>query len=208
MSAHLAIPATTAVLRAIIEARLAAVYGPRSHPPVSVAPPPRPAADAAAQPAPPPEPTALHLFMHAAGPNPTWRNTLPSSPDATGRRVAPSPVALDLHYLLAATGADLEREVLLGVGMAALHRNARVPRAMIAALFGAIPVPAQPSGLLDLLPTAALADPAHQPEQIAISLGSADAALSAKLWSAMQSPLRPCAHYLVTTVFLHADSAV
>jgi hypothetical protein len=117
-------------------------------------------------------------------------------------------MAVDLHYLLAATGADLEREVLLGLGITALNRFGIVPRPKIAALLAAVSVPLNPTKILDLLTTEQLHDPAEQPEQITISQQPVDLDLSTKIWSAFQSPLRPSAYFLVTTVFLEVDETL
>lgn len=204
MTAHFAIPATTFVLRAILQARIKASYGTYPAPTVSIAPPPRPAPAGGAtpgQPA-PPEPAGLHLFLHHAGPNTAWRNMHDPRMGPDGARTAPAPLVVDLHYLLAATGADLEREALLGIGMSAFHRNGIVARPMIQSLLGAIAVPGSPTRLMDELTAEPLHDPAGQPEQITIAQASVDLDLSTKIWSALQSPLRPSAHYLVTTVFL------
>lgn len=201
MSAHFAIPATSFVLRAIIEARLKIAYGGFPPPKVSIEPPPpRPAAPANG--APQPEAAGLTLFMHHAGTNPAWRNMYDPHVDGAGQRFCKSPLVLDLHYLLAAQGLDLEREAVLGVGMSALHRNGIVPRPMIQALLAAIAIPPAPTKLMDSLTGEPLHDPANQPESITISQQAVDIDMSTKLWSALQSPIRPCAYYLVTTVFL------
>ncbi len=133
MTVHFAIPATTFVLRALIEARLKVAYGGFTPPKVSVEPPPRPPASPAA--AAPAEPAGLVLFMYQAGQNPAWRNMYDPHVAASGIRTGPAPLVLDLHYLLAATGADLEREVLLGVGMSAYSTS--TSRASLAARLGA-----------------------------------------------------------------------
>lgn len=201
MSAHFAIPATTFVLKAIIEARLKSAYGTFTPPKVSIEPPPpRPPATGQGNPA--PEPAGLLLFLHHAAPNTAWRNMYDPHVDGSGKRVAKAPLVLDLHYLLAAQGSDLEREALLGVGMSALHRNGIVPRPLIQQLLGAIAVPPAPTKLMDSLTGEPLHDPANQPESITISQQALDVDVSTKLWSALQSPLRPSAFYLVTTVFL------
>jgi hypothetical protein len=122
--------------------------------------------------------------------------------DSAGKRFANAPLVLDLYYMLAAQGLDLEREILLGIGMSAFHRNAIVPRPMIAALLGAVLIPPMPTKLLDTLTNEPLQDPANQPESITISQTPVDIDQSTKIWSALQSPHRPCAFYLVTTVFL------
>jgi hypothetical protein len=199
MSAHFAIPATTFVLRAILEARLKAAYGTFTPPRVSIEPPPRPPSGPGAAPV---EPAGLILFLHHAGPNAAWRSMYDPHVDSAGKRFAKAPLVLDLHYMLAAQGLDLEREAVLGVGMSAFHRNGIVPRPMIAALLGAITVPPSPAKLMDTLTAEPLQDPNNQPESISISQQPVDVDQSTKLWSALQSPLRPSAFYLVTTVFL------
>jgi hypothetical protein len=201
MSAHFAIPATTFVLRAILEARLKASYGAFTPPKVSVEPPPRPPAPNG----PPAEPAGLILYLHHAGPNPAWRSMYDPHVDSGGKRFTKAPLVLDLYYMLAAQGLDLEREAVLGVGMSAFHRNGIVPRPMIAALLGAVPVPPMPAKLMEKLTGEPLQDPANQPESITISQTPVDIDQSTKIWSALQSPLRPCAFYLATTVFLDTD---
>jgi hypothetical protein len=200
VTAHFAIPATTFVLKSIIEARLKVAYGAFAMPNVSIEPPPRP-------PAPPggnavAEPAGLNLYMHHAAANGAWRNMYDPAVDGSGIRSANAPLVLDLHYLLGALGADLERETLLGIGMSALHRNGVVPRPMIQQILSGIAVPNPPTKLMDSLTGEPLHDPANQPESITISLQAFDVDMSTKVWSALQSPMRPCAYYLVTTVFL------
>jgi len=198
MTAHFAIPATTFVLRQILQERVNLAYGGLTAPTVSVEPPPRPPATAGNG-QPQPEPAGLHLFLHHATPNPALRNAFEPHVSGAGKRTGPSPLALDLQYMLAATGADLEREALLGLGITALTRHGIVPRPKIAAILGSIAVPANPQHLLDTLTTEALD---QQPEQITIAQALVDVDLSTKIWSALQSPLRPSAYFLVTTVFL------
>ncbi|KUN25119.1 hypothetical protein AQJ23_17285 [Streptomyces antibioticus] len=203
MTAQLAIPATTVVLRTIVQRRIGLAYAGLTAPTVSVEPPPRPPASpangmaAAAQ----PEPAGLYLFLHHVVPNAAWRNYEPR-PDGIGRQGGPSPLAVDLHYLLAATGAGLEREVLLGLGITALNRHGIISRPLIRSILGAISVADPSAPILDGLATEPLHDPAVQPERITVAQAPVDVDLSTKIWSALQSPMRPCAHFLVTTVFL------
>lgn len=203
MSAHFAIPATTFVLKAIIEARLKAAYGTFPPPKVSVEPPPRLPPPTNGNPT--PEPAGLILYMHHVGASPAWRNMYDPHVDGIGKRFAKAPLVLDLQYMLAAQGLDLEREAVLGVGMSALHRNGIVPRPMIQQILGAVVIPPQPTKLIDSLTGEPLADPNKQPESITISQQAVDIDMSTKLWSALQSPMRPCAYYLVTTVFLDTE---
>lgn len=200
MTAHFAIPATTFVLKALCEARISAAYGAFTPPPVRLEPPPRPA------PTPPtgaaPEAPALYLFLHHAAQNPAWRNMHEPTVDALGHKTAAPPLVLDLYYLMFATGADLEREILFGLGMMAFRRNGIVPRPMIQAILGAVAVPPTPARLIERLTTEPLHDPAHQPEQITIAQEPYDLDRSTKLWSALQAPLRPTAMFQVTALFL------
>lgn len=200
MSVHFAIPATTFVLRAIIEARLKAAYGTFTPPTVSIEPPPRPPSGSNGTPA--PEAAGLILYLHHAGPNPAWRNLHDPHVDSAGKPLSKPPLVLDLHYMLAAQGLDLEREAVLGIGMSAFHRNGVVPRPMIASILGPIVVPIAPMKLMESLTTEPLD---KQLESITIAQQPVDIDLSTKLWSALQSPLRPSAFYLATTVFLATD---
>lgn len=209
MTAHFAIPATTVVLCGLLRESLETAWQGFIPPPVLAEPPPRqqPAPQRENQ-APPPEPLALHLFLHHAGPNPAWRNMHEPQTGPDGRRIVAAPVVLDLHYLLAATGPALEREMLLGLGIHALTRAAIVPRDKVQAILGQLQVPAQPTTPIESLGNEPLFDPLHQPEQITVTQNPVDFDLSTKLWSALQAPLRPSASFLVTTVFLHLDEAV
>lgn len=211
MSARFAIPATTFVLKAMIDADLASAYAGFAAPKVSIAPPPRPhatPAPAAAGGNAQPEAAQLHLFLHHVAPNAAYRSMALAYVEDGGETSTKMPLVLDLHYMLAATGADLERETLLGIGMAALHRQAIVERPAVAAILGAVSIPANPTKLMERLTSEPLANPAQHPEQIKISQHPLDVDMSTKLWSALQSPIRPSAYYLVTTTFLETDDGV
>lgn len=201
MSEALAIPATTFVLKGLIEARLKTAWGNFNPSPVLTAPPPRIAASASGA-VPPAEATSVILFCHHAGPNAAWRNMYEPHIDASGKRIGKAPLVLDLHYMLAATGDDLEREAAFGVAVAAFTRNAVIPRAMISAILATVAVPPNPAKFIETLTAEPLGDKASQPEQITLSQAQVDIDMSTKLWSALQSPLRPTAYFLATTVFL------
>ncbi|MEH0829144.1 MULTISPECIES: Pvc16 family protein [unclassified Micromonospora] len=203
MTAHFAIPATTFVLQQIVQERLKIAYGSLTPPSVSIEPPPRPAATPTNPGGnPQPEPAGIHLFLHHVAPNPAWRNMYEPHVNSAGRRVSPSPLAVDMHYMLSVTGADLEREVLLGLGLTALTRHGIVPRLKIESILDSITAPAPTGTLLHTLTNEPLHDRTTQPEQITIAQAPVDLDLSTKIWSALQSPLRPSAYFLVTTVFL------
>jgi len=197
VSAHFAIPATTFVLRSVINARLKAAYGGITPPKVSVSPPPRPGPPGNG--AQPPEPPGLILYMHHAGPNPAWRNMYDPHVNSEGARVANAPLVLDLQYMLAAQGDDLEREAVLGIGMSAFHRNGILSRKIVHDILHAVNVPNPATKFMDKLSKEPLD---QQFESITVSQQPVDIDMSTKLWSALQSPARPCTFYLVTTVFL------
>lgn len=212
MSARFAIPATTFVLKSMIEAELKAAYSPAVPPPVQIAPPPRPAApstaNVGASAAAEKEPSALHLYMHHVAPNPAYRNMdLPYQEDDLSMSVRRA-LVLDLHYLLAATGAGLERETLLGLAMTALHRRSIMTRSDVFDIFDAISPPGPGStDPMDGLTEEPLWDVGQHPESIKISQHPLDIDMSTKLWSALQSPIRPSAYYLVTTTVLDTGAS-
>ncbi len=198
MSAHFAIPATSFVLRAIIEDALTKAYGALGPPPPVIVSPPPPRPDSGAA-APPPEPTQIVLFLYHVQPNPAWRNMFDPTMDSAGNRTSRAPLALDLHYVVAAMGTDLEREAIFGTAVYALHRTGIVSRPLIKAILAAVAPPAVPSKLMDLLTTEPLD---QQIEQITVTHQALDADMLSRMWTAFQSPFRPSAGFLVTTVFL------
>jgi hypothetical protein len=198
MTAHFAIPATTFVLRAIIEDALTKAYGALGTPPPVVVAPPPPRQDNGPA-APPPEPTQVILFLYHVQPNPAWRNIFDPTMDSAGNRSSRAPLVLDLHYIVAATGPDLERETVFGSAVYALHRTGIVSRPLIKAILSSVAPPAPPTKLMDLLTTEPLD---QQIEQITVSHQALDADMLSRMWTAFQSPFRPSAGFLVTTVFL------
>lgn len=206
MSAQFAIPATSFVLKALIEAQLKLVYGVFPPPKVSIAPPPRTAASASATPQ--PEAAGIILYMHHAGQNIGWRNLQVPYTETGGELSTKTPLVLDLHYLLAATGEDLEREALLGIAMTAFHRNGIIRRSLVNTILSAIAIPNPRARMMDGLTAEPLADPQQHPESIKISQHPVDIDMSTKLWSALQSPIRPSAYYLVTTTILETDDSI
>src|ERR1051325_1430278 len=64
------------------------------------------------------EPNQLNVFLYQGTPNLGWRNAVLPSRDGGGARLTNAPLALDLHYLITAYGAeDLTAEILLGYAM-------------------------------------------------------------------------------------------
>jgi Pvc16 N-terminal domain len=150
------------------------------------------------------EPTQLNLFLYHVTPNQGWRNERLPSRDSAGRtRLSNPPLALDLHYLLNAYGAeDLQAEILLGYAMQLLHETPVLSRsAMNTALNPSPPVGAGLPPTLQALAACGLAD---QLEQIKITPEYLSTEEVSKLWTAVQSHYRPTAAYVATVVLIES----
>jgi hypothetical protein len=151
------------------------------------------------------ETSRLNLFMYQVSPNPGWRNMNLPSRDSRGDRVANQALALDLHYLLTAYGAEeLHQEIMLGIGMQLMHEMPVLTRDAIRATF------TPPSGgtltpVLQALATSALAD---QIELIKICPQVLNTEELSKLWPAFQEKYRPTAAYTATVVLIESSSSV
>lgn len=201
MSTALAIAGVTAVLRdmlndGLINHNISAAVG--STVSVTALSPDRIAT------APGSESSQINLFMHQVTPNPGWRNEDLPSRDASGsQRLSNPPLALDLHYLVSAYGAeDLHTDILLGYAMQLLHENPVLSR-------GAINTALSPSPNVGaVLPPAlrALADCglADQVEHIRITPSSMNTEEMSRLWSALQAHYRPSAAYHVSVVLIES----
>jgi len=195
MSSPLAIGAVSAVLRNLLDngiVDISSVIGPVT---VSALAPDRIDLDAA-----PPVPR-LNLFMHQASPNAAWRNRDLPTRGSGGERVANTPLALDLHYLITAYGFDdFQAEILLGYAMHLLHERTLLDRAAIRRALDPSPLDAS------LLPPAfaalAASDLADQIEAIRITPSAMGIDEMSKLWSAVQTHYRPSAAYQVSVVLI------
>ena len=203
MSTALAIAGVTAVLRdllndGMINHNVSAVLG--STVTVSALPPDRVVQAGGA------EQTQLNVFMYLATPNPAWRNRELPSRDATGtQRLTNPPLALDLHYMVTAYGADdLHTDILFGYATQLLHENPVLTRAAIrTALMPSPPVGTTLPLALRALGTSGLAD---QLEQIKLTPYVMNTEEMSRLWSAMQTHYRPTATYLATVVLIEATT--
>jgi len=150
----------------------------------------------------------LNLFLWTATRNPGWANErLPARDPAGGRADSPY-LALDLHYLLTATGAaELNAEILLGYGMQILHETPVLTRdAIRTTLAAGGPVEA------DILPPArqflVASDLADQVEQLRITPEPMDSEMVSNLWPAFSAALRPSALYQVSCVLIESRTPV
>jgi Pvc16 N-terminal domain len=142
----------------------------------------------------------LNVFLYTVTMNAGWRNVdVVRSP--AGERVGRPPLAIDLHFLLSAYGgSQYHPELLLGIGMQALHEQPFLDRNGIRSLFSIAGSPED-----QVMATAQLD---QQIEQIKISPHDLSADELYKLWSAFGSKCRPSAAYVATVVLITSKAEV
>jgi hypothetical protein len=200
MSNALAIASVTAVLKdllnnGVIDHQLSGVVGEVT---VSALPPDR--ILIAGQ----PETSRINLFLYQVSLNTAYRNTALPSRAANGDRVANPPLALDLHYLVSAYGAnEFESEILLGYAMQLLHETPVLTRDAIRRTLA----PASPvtGGVLPAPFNALVASElADQIEQVRLTPSSLGIEEISKLWTAIQSHYRPSMAYQASVVLIES----
>jgi hypothetical protein len=154
-------------------------------------------------------PSQLNLFLYQVTPNPGWRNAGLPARDASGARIGNPPLALDLHYLLMAYGAQqLHAEILLGYAMQLLHETPILTRdAIRKSLSSPTLVPAGgglPAAMLNLY-TSELAE---QVELIKIWPQILSTEEISKLWTAFQTHYRPTAAYQASVVLIESKASI
>ena len=151
----------------------------------------------------------LNLFLYNVTQYQSWRNVGYPSRDGNGDRIDNPPLALDLHYLLSAYGAEqFHSEILLGYGMQLLHETPFLPREAIQKSLSA---PTQvtdtslslPSGLLNLF-TSGLA---NQVEMIKIWPQTLTTEEISRLWTAFQAKYRSTAAYQCSVVLIQSQAS-
>ncbi len=149
------------------------------------------------------EGSQLNLFMYQATPNPGWRNHALPAHNARGDRTTYPPLALDLHYLLCAYGAEeLHPEILLGYGMQLLHETPVLTRDAIRASLA--PAAVNSSGLPPNLQALSTSNLAEQIELIKITPETLNTEELSRLWSAFGAKYRPNAAYKITVVLIES----
>jgi hypothetical protein len=151
----------------------------------------------------------VNVFLHQVTPNAAWRNVGLPSLDADGAtQLSNPPLALDLHYLLTAYGAeDCEAEALLGFAVQFLHESPMLPRQQIRnALAALTTLPAAPPAWLSpLLGASGLAD---QIEMIKITPATLGREELAWLWTALKADYRPTFPFRVTVVLIQSQQTL
>jgi hypothetical protein len=196
MTSALALASVTAVLKDLLENGLARegvtskIGGDTS---VSALPPDRVGAGAE-------EKAQLNLYLYAV-----TANTRMRSDRATGS--SQRPLALDLHYLLTAYGAqDFQTEILLGHALQLLHETPVLERERIRRTIDSLSHTKDRRVVPPALAALAKSDLADRVDRLEIApefLGNEE---MSKLWSTLQAKYRPSATYKVSAVVI--DGAV
>jgi hypothetical protein len=152
--------------------------------------------------------SALNLFLYNVTQNEAWRNVNYPSRNAAGELINNPPLALNLHYLLTAYGAEqFHAEILLGYGMQLFHETPVLPRAAIRRSLAA-PTEVNAGGNL---PAAMLnlytSDLADQVELIKIWPQTLTTEEISRLWTAFQAKYRPTAAYQISVVLIQSEAS-
>jgi hypothetical protein len=143
--------------------------------------------------------TNLNLFLYHVTYNQGWREVGQPTRGSNGDPIGRAPLALDLHYLLSAYSAgDYEAQIMLGIGMQALHEIPILFRQKIQDVFAA-PVTEVDKAL-------ATADIANQVEMLKITPQQLTTDELSKLWTAFPSKFRVSAGYAVTVALIETKA--
>ena len=195
MSSALALASVTAVLKDLLENGLASgsvTSKLGADATVSALPPDRipSGADERAQ---------LNLFLYLVTPHPGLRGN-----GGGGSRGA---LALDLHYLLTAYGAqDFQTEILLGHALQLVHDTPVLERDRIKEILKTISHTRDRRVVPPTLAALAGSDLADSVERLKIEPTFLNTEEMSKLWSALQARYRPSATYKVSAVVMNAGN--
>jgi hypothetical protein len=195
MSDYLAVGGVTAVLRSLLTTALtnggpSALLG-SSSPGITSFSPDLVKTGASEQP-------QLNIFMYYASINPALRNLGLPSMSAGGGKLSNPPLALNLHYLVTAYGANqFDPEILLGWAMQVFHETPVISPATIqAALTGLL---AQSTPESKLIAASTLPS---QVEHIRITPETLTTEEIYRLWAAFQTNYRPTTSYQISVVVI------
>ena len=151
-------------------------------------------------------PSQINLFMYRVTPNLGWSNVGHPTHNSAGTRTSNPPLALDLHYLLTAFGAEnFHAEILLGYAMQLLYEHPVLSRdAIRSALSPPVQAPGG-GGLPEDLRALATSNLADQVELIKIVPEILNTEEISKLWAAFQTNYRPTAAYHASVVLIERD---
>ncbi len=162
-----------------------------------------------------PQTNRLNIYMWHATRNAAWSAERLPARNHHGNRLDSPFLALDLHYILSATGTEpLNAEIILGYGMQILHETPMLTRAAIREALGGVTPPVDASLLPAALQSILASDLADQFEQIRITPAVPDTEHPmqlegiSNLWSAFSAPLRASALYQVSCVLIESRTPV
>jgi len=145
------------------------------------------------------EPPQLNLFMYYASINPALRNLDLPSTNTSGTAVSNPPLAINLHYLVTAYGANqYDPEILLAFAMQVFHNTPVVPRSVIQSALTALES-GTPTTEQKLIAASTLAS---QIEHIRITPEALTTEEIYRLWTAFQTSYRPTTSYQVSVVVI------
>lgn len=140
------------------------------------------------------EKAQLNLFLYLVTANTALR---------PGRKGTARPLALDLHYLLTAYGAqDYQAEILLGHALRLLHGTPVLERERIRKTIASLSQRTHNRVVPPTLAALAASDLAERVERIEIAPEFLAGDEMSKLWSAIQAKYRPSAAYRVSAVMI------
>jgi Pvc16 N-terminal domain len=150
----------------------------------------------------------LNLFLYNITQNEGWRNVNYPSRNAAGERIDNPPLALNLHYLMTAYGAEqFHAEILLGYGMHLLHETPVLARNAIRRSLAAPSQVASGGGLPGTMLNLFTSDLADQVELIKIWPQTLSTEEISRLWTAFQAKYRPTAAYQVSVVLIQSTAS-
>jgi hypothetical protein len=152
----------------------------------------------------PDEPAQLNLFMYYSSINPALRNNNLPSMDSSGTQLSNPPLAINLHYLVTAYGANpFDPEILLAFAMQVFHNTPVVPRSVIQSALTAL-ASGTPSNEQKLISASTLAS---QIEHIRITPETLTTEEIYRLWTAFQTSYRPTTSYQVSVVVIQGTQS-
>jgi hypothetical protein len=145
----------------------------------------------------------INLFLVEVSPNTGWSSHRMPERDGNGARVSIQPLALNLHYLVSAYGAEnLDAETLLGHALQVLHENPGLSRGQI-------------RDLLDPADTVTEAGTPQKFREQAVALADQFELIKltphflavdemSKIWSSLQAHFRSSVVYQATVVLIES----
>lgn len=138
----------------------------------------------------------LNLFLYHVTPHVGLR--------AAG--VASGALALELHYLVTAYGAqDYQTEILLGHTLQLLHETPVIGREQLGATIAALTSAGDGRVVPPALAALVQSDLAEQVEQLRILPEFLSTEDMSKLWSSLQAKFRPSVTYKVSTILIRGE---